>query len=273
MNVPLSMTADNPFRDINEPSGFFSSRGSYAAELKLGYVVEQDQGLGVLVGEPGLGKSSLLRRLVAEARAAEWAVADVFFPRLGVEELLGFLAAEFAPAQPLPSSAGRDERLRRLAARLTELSADGGAALIVVDDAHLVRRAAFFETLLLLMNLRQRNDVRLTVVLAGTPALLADIARVPAFAQRVAVTAVLAPLDSDETTAFIRHRLTAAGHSPETFTDSAVAAIYEESVGVLRTINRLCEMSLLVSLSEGRNQVTTDDVQTVAAETRLLAAC
>lgn len=262
--MPRTTSTGLPFREAASDEFFFPGASPAAAEQKLGYLFEQGLGLGLVLGAPGLGKSLLLRRLTARAAAAGHAVADVFFPRLGLDDLLALLDAELTGERA--AVAGRDERLRRIAERLARLTADGAGGLIVIDDAHRLRSRGVFEAFHSLLNLRQRDDARLTVVLAGEPSLAADLARVPALAQRLAVTATLRPFDAGETAGYVRHRLAAAGRDSELFTEAALSAVFEHSDGVPRAINRLCELAVVVADADGRSRIDSAAVEVVAEE-------
>ena len=55
----------------------------------------------------------------------------------------------------------------------------------------------------------------------------------------------LQPLNLFETQNYIAHRLHIAGGNPEIFDKSAIALIHEQSGGIPRRINQLCDTSLL----------------------------
>jgi general secretion pathway protein A len=255
----------SPFREAATESFFHPGAVARAAELKLAHVVEQGLDVALLVGEPGLGKTTLLRRATSHAASLGHAVADVFFPRLGVDDLLAFLDTELSSASP-GACDGREARLHRIAAQVRQLGAEGRGVVISVDDAHLLRDAAVFEALHALLNLREREGARLTLLLAGQRSLLADLAKVPAFARRVAVTATLTPLGRDETAGYVHHRLTAAGYDRDFFDDQALDAVHDASGGVARAINHVCDVALLIAGAENRDRVLHRDVDAAVQE-------
>jgi len=254
----------SPFREPPIGTAFFPSSPAHAADLKLAYAVEQGLEAAVLYGPPGLGKTTLLRRAVARAASAGHAIADVFFPRVNADELIEFIDAELT-AEASRHQAETGPRMNRIAAHVRTLTEAGRGVVIAIDDAHLLRDAAF-ETLHLLLNLREREAARVTVLLAGQPSLAAALARCPSFAQRIALSASLAPMRSDELAAYIRHRLSTTGRVADTFDAEAVATIHARSFGVPRSVDRLCEMALLIATVERRERVTTADVASADRE-------
>lgn len=244
-------------------AAFFAGSQAAGAELKLAYAFEQELEIAVIVGDSGLGKTTLLRRFTSRSEAAGHVVVDVFFPQLTADGLLSFIAAELGDA---PVSGDRDALVRRISQLVREIAERGLALVIVIDDAHLMSDAATLEALQLLLNLREREDARLTIVMAGQRSLIAKLGRVPAVAQRVGITATLLPLNDEETSAFTRQFLRANGHGEMLIDDEALQSVYPLTGGVPRMIKRLCEMATLVAASGGASEVSLADLRSVAAE-------
>lgn len=255
----------SPFREAATESFFYPGAVARAAELKLAHALEQGLDVALLVGEPGLGKTTLLRRAAAHAESLGHIVADVYFPRLGVDDLLAFVDEELSSTASEPR-VGRETRLHRIADHVRSLGAESRGVVVAIDDAHLLRDPSVFEALHLLLNLRERENARLTLLLAGQRGLLADIAKTPAFAQRVAVTATLTPLGRDGTAGYVHHRLTAAGYDRNLFDDPALDAVHDASGGVARVINHVCDVALLIAGAENRDRVLRRDVDAAVQE-------
>ena len=253
----------SPFRSMATGAAFFSESHAGAAEMKLGYAWDHRLEAALIVGESGLGKTTLLRRFANRLAADGHSVVDLFFARLDVDGLLAFIHQELeGPAEAI----GRESRLRWIAQRARELSHDDRGLAILVDDAHLLRDAEIFEAMHMLLNLRDREGARLTIVLAGQRALLADLGQVPAFAQRISVTATLAPLAADQTASYIRHLLRAADLDDRLFEDEAIESIHNRSIGIPRTINCLCEMALIMAQADGRSSISRRDIELLTPE-------
>lgn len=258
----------SPFRDSSNADTFFAESSAGTAELKLAYACGEGLDLALLIGDSGLGKTTVLRQLAARLTSNGHAVVDLYFSQLNVDNLLAFLDEELTDedSERPASDLVREARVRRIAGHTQRLAEASRHLAILIDDAHFLRDAAVYETLQLLLNLREKTGVSMTFVLAGQKALIADLTRFPALAQRVAVTSVLAPFTAAETTSYVRHRLGCAGATSNCFTKDVLAAIHERTAGTPRLIHRICEMSLLIARSEGRSQVSLDDLAAVDAE-------
>ena len=66
---------ETPFRTCLDPRFFYQSPTHEEALARLHFLVEQNRRLGVLLGEPGSGKSLLLEVFAAEGRRDGRAVA------------------------------------------------------------------------------------------------------------------------------------------------------------------------------------------------------
>ena len=118
------------------------------------------------------------------------------------------------------------------------------------------------EQIRLLSNLETDKEKLLQIILIGQPELREklNLHQLRQIKQRVMVDYHIEPLDQDELTQYIRHRLSIAtqSHSVKklSFNDTAVASIFAFSQGVPRLINLICERALLLSFVQEKNTIT-----------------
>lgn len=261
------------FRSCAPAEFFYPGRSHEASILKLRYLVEQRQGIAVVSGVSGSGKSCVLETFCEQLPASGGPVVSVLFPQLTPAELLGYLVAKLESAEGAPpaSSDGLDHILQRLENQLLKLTAAGRHPLILIDDAHLIADRRVFQTLQLLLNYRKANHIEFSVILAGQPELIGQVKRYAALLDRLAFISTLNPLDQEETSAYVRHRLVTAGGTATIFDDEALAAIYELSGGLPRRINRVCDFALLVGYADNLDRLTPAQIEAVAEEISLAA--
>jgi general secretion pathway protein A len=110
------------------------------------------------------------------------------------------------------------------------------------------------EEIRLLLNLQLEDAYLLTLLLVGQPALEAMVDRQKPLAQRISMVTHLQALTSEETEAYIVHRLQIAGRNETMFTPEAVETIHRISGGLPRRINHICDGCLLEGfLSNAQN--------------------
>jgi type II secretory pathway predicted ATPase ExeA len=251
-----------PFDNDDEPRFYYPSEIHQATLLKLHYAIENRRGAGLLAGMPGLGKTLLVRALLADLADEYEPRIHVRFPQLGPEQLVAYLAAELT-GQRLPSAAV-DENLHRMEACLQENTRGGRHAVVVIDDAHLLCGSDAMETLRLLLN----YESAWTILLVGQPGLLPALDRMPALEERMSVKCLLQRFSIDESAAYVSHRLLAAGAKDvhTVFQPDALERIHQLADGIPRRINRLADLALLIGFAEEQRTIRAAQVEAVAEE-------
>lgn len=259
--------SQKPFHYHTPKECWYRSVSQQAAMLRLHYSVRNRVGACLLLGNSGLGKSTILRMLKSEGGNLKPFV-QLVFPSLAAVELLRTLAVELCD--------GPTARLRELSAdgllleirkSLTEHVLEDNHPIIAFDDAHQLSGDALTRTVQPLLNLRDLDDrLDFTVILAGQPILSSQLSRHLQLRERIGVTALLDGFDASETSDYIQTRLAAAGRTTPIFTPDAERCLFELSGGNPRRLNRLCDMVLLVGYAEGLTKITAAQVDAVGRE-------
>ena len=263
-----------PFRNTADPQFYFRSMTHQAALLKLRYAAENRLGACLLAGGVGYGKSFTAAILAHDLGEEYRPVVQVRFPQLAPGELLSHLAVELAQGDAgdgheLPVDVGErglDATIRTIGRHLRRHADAGRKPLVIIDDAHLISDLRVFQTLQLLLNFQQDQTGGFTLLLVGERTLLGRIGRIPQLNDRIGIKSLLRPLSREETAGYVAHRLETAGASEPIFDDAGIDALFEQSGGVPRKINRLCDLALLVAYADGLTAVTPTEVEAVVDE-------
>ena len=248
-----------PFDNVPDPRFYVRCSQHDAAHRWLSYGIQTGKGMLLLTGDIGCGKTLLSRRLIVGLSSARYDVALVANPALSPSELLDEVVSQFGLGL-VRSKAGR---LKMLNERL-ELNAQRGiSSVLVVDEAQAIESVKGFEELRLLTNFQLNDRFLLTVVLIGQPELRHRVAGIPQLNQRIAVRAHLGPFTAEETTSYITVRMKAVTDRTDVFTKEATSAIYEQSKGIGRLINALCDQCLFAGAIEHALQIDDRLVQRV----------
>lgn len=240
-----------PFDNVPDPRFYVSCSQHETAYRWLSYGIQTGKGMLLLTGDIGCGKTLLSRRLIAGMTATQYDVALVANPALSPSELLDEVLSQFG-LDLVRSKAGR---LQILNERL-ELNVQCGIrSVLIVDEAQTIENIKGFEEIRLLTNFQLNDRFLLTVVLVGQPELRHRVARIPQLNQRIAVRAHLGPFTEEETMLYITSRMGAATDRTDVFTKEAVAVIYEQSKGIGRLINALCDQCLFAGAIEHAVQI------------------
>jgi hypothetical protein len=140
----------------------------------------------------------------------------------------------------------------------------GHPALIIFDEAHLLKPAVL-EELRLLSNLTRDGEPLVQIFLVGQPELEKRLLKNRSLRQRITVRYCIKPLTREETKSYIAHRLRAAGCSRphKIFPDGPMEAVHRLAGGLPREINVIAGYAMLNCFLNDANQVTCEHVRSV----------
>lgn len=258
-----------PFSITPDPAFVYLSAAHRDALAHLLYGVGQggSSGFVQLTGEVGTGKTTLCRCLLEQV-PPDTRVALVLNPLMTPQELLATICEELGidTAGISESNKGLVDALN---AYLLDQHARGRRVVVVIDEAQNLSPEAL-EQVRLLTNLETSKDKLMQMVLLGQPELRQLLQRknLRQLEQRITARYHLAPLDRDETRAYVLHRMKVAGAARNPFRRSALRALYERSGGVPRLINIIADRALAAAYAREKDWVTERMVNAAAQEVR-----
>lgn len=251
-----------PFDHAWDPRFYYPSEAHQVTLLKLRYALDHPRGAALLAGAAGLGKSLLVLTLLDALPDCFGPRVIVRFPQMPPSQLLAFIAEELTGKSM--DGATIDRSVQAIQRALQWNVQEGRRALLVIDEAHLLRDSETLETLRLLMNF----EPAWMPLLVAQPLLLPALERMPELEERIGVQCLLHPFSVEDSLSYISHRLRAAGAADvhAVFDPAALEAIHQSSGGIPRRINRLGDLALLIGFAEEQRRVTAAHVAAVADE-------
>ena len=259
---PLGLV-EPPFSLSPDPRFFFLSAQHRTALAKITYVAEQRQGLAVLYGDIGVGKTTVARRLYQiYSDDPGYEAAYLPMPIYPSEfQFLKAICSEFG----LPPRRSKYAQLEHLNAYLIDVWRQGKNVILIVDEAQaLVGRQ--FELIRQLLNFESNTQKLIQIVLIGQNELRNKLRLKKPLRSRIATRSTIEPLDLQDTRAMINFRVMVAGRTEPLFTEEAIQAIYDYSHGMPRDVCVLGLNVLPLALLRGVQQIDVDLVQTAISE-------
>lgn len=255
----------HPFHITPDPEFLYTSPSHREALASVMYGIEARKGFLALVGDVGVGKTTVLRTFTEKADKEKLKIIYLFNANVTFKNLVKTLCGELG----LPSDTeDYFELVPTLHQALIEQYRQGRNVALIVDEAQNMPLETL-ENLRMLSNLETTKDKLIQIVLCGQVELdyLLNLQQLRQLKQRIVIRCVISPLTAEQSAEYIRHRLARAGCTRRIpFTKTALREIIRHARGVPRIINILCDNALLTAFGRRLERVDKDAVKEVIVD-------
>lgn len=265
MYLDFYLLKKEPFHVTPDPEFLFLSPSHKAALRALVYGVEERQGFVALLGEVGLGKTTILRSYLERVDQSQLKPIHLLHPNLSFRELLHTLCQECGLEGTTENIAETITRLHHVL--IGEYQQGRNVALLVDEAQHMPLET--LEQLLLLSNLETSTQKLLQIVLVGQPEFEAKLnaQALRQLKQRLVIRATIVPLTAEESRDYILYRLAKVRLADNPiFTRGALQAIITQAQGIPRVLNILCTNALILGFVKGQPRISVKIAQEAIAE-------
>jgi general secretion pathway protein A len=229
------------------------------------YSLEERQGVATLIGEPGTGKTTLLKSVLRLLGSDLHGIllSDV---ALSGGSLLRQVLIEIAPTQTMEQGL-----LNALRHAIDESFRSDHVLVLMVDEAQALTDRQLQEVQYL-SNLEEGGEKVVQLILAGQPSLESRLEdeQFRALSQRIAVRSHVKPLSLRHTRAYVELRLQVSGaRESGPFVSAAVTRLHELSGGIPRVINLIADRALVIAYADDLTVVDERVVVHAAEELRI----
>jgi type II secretory pathway predicted ATPase ExeA len=220
----------------------------------------------LLTGEPGVGKTCVLRALRARLPAAGFRLTYCHNATLGRRDFYRQLCL----ALGLSPHATAAAVFYNVATHVQDLAQQRVHPVFLIDEAHLLHEQMLGH-LHILLNYEWDSKALLSLVLVGLPELddLLKMRRYRSLYSRLHVRLHVDALTPEDTAEYLRYRMKRAGVEREIFTADAVAMLHEAASGGMRDLDRLATGCLHEAARKKRKLVERDLLARVVDRDRL----
>ena len=246
---------DYPFLSTADRRFFYLSESQAKAKDYLSYLLVLRDGIVVVTGEPGVGKSVLIDQAIHDM-PEKLSIAQLNQTLLTHDEFLLSVCMQF---NCTPECKDKPELYKAIQSYAMDQHLELTPVLIVIDEAQNLSPLVL-EEIRLLANMEMFGRKLIQFILLGQPELAINITALPndAFTQLVRLNHQLEPLSREEICEYIDYRLYVAGNDGRLeFPRELIDGILCYTGGIPRLINQLCDMMLVTAFINKTDQIDT----------------
>ena len=241
---PFALTADSAF--------FYPSENHENCLRHLLYSLERGQGLIVITGEVGTGKT-LITNVLMQSLGKKTHVAFLVSSKLDSFDTLQYVLQEFDLET---SGESKTDLLINLKNSLLSYAMLDEKFILIIDEAQNLS-VDVLEELRLLIDFEKSGKGLLQIILVGQPQLenTLKLPELTQLTQRIGLRCRLLPLNYAETKGYIEKRLSVAGAAYPIFTERAIEEIFVHSQGIPRVINLIGDLAFVLGFSAKQREI------------------
>jgi general secretion pathway protein A len=257
---------EKPFNLNPDPDYLYMSEGHENTLTHLQYAIGENKGFVVVTGEIGAGKTTLINYLLGEI-PSDIDVGLINNTHIPASQFIKLVCREF---ELEIAGLDRTAMIDRFHEFLLEMYTARKRVVLIVDEAQNLNPKTL-EEVRLLSNLESEKQHLLQIILVGQPELKVKLQRpdLQQLAQRVTVHCHLKGLNEADVGNYIYYRMEVAGGDKDKrnlFDPSAISEIYENSNGIPRLINIICDTALVYGYADSIKQIDAKIIRDVVKE-------
>lgn len=251
-----------PFNKDVKTKDLFFSEDFNETMARLNYL-KDTRGIGVLTGEPGIGKTSALRSFVDNLNSSLF--KPVYFP-MSTGSVMDFYRGIATELDEEPRFR-KIELFYQIQQSIKSYFYEKKITPVIILDEMQMASNKFLNDISIMFNFSMDSQNPFILILTGMPFLMDRLSlnQSQPLAQRIVMRYKMGSLKKDEVKNYIEHNLSLAGATHEIFSSQAIEAITSRSKGWPRLINKLAINSLLLGY-QLKVEVIDDDVVFKAAK-------
>jgi len=210
---------------------------------------EQQGAIALIIGQTGLGKSSLLRLFIHQLPQNRYNPLYLHITPLNANAFLRLIVIKLGEKPKM----GKDRMLLQILERINQ---NDKCTLFIIDEAHLIDPNTLTDLRLLISSIDE--DISLKIILCGQENLSHLLKRSSHadLLHRVTLQFIMRSLSKEKTSAYIDYRIIKSRGSDKIFEPEAKDLIHDYTGGVPRQINNVATACLINAAARDMKKIT-----------------
>jgi len=254
----------NPFDKEIPTDKLYESRDMKELDSRLKYMLD-NRGICLIVGEPGSGKSTGLRKFYETMSRSLYKPCYLPLTTLTVKEFYQALAGLLGETPAYK----KVTLFQQIQSSISNLYFEKRITpVIIVDEIHMAPTSVL-DDLRVIFNFKVDSANPFVLILSGQPSIRSKLSLNSCYPlrQRITMRYSMQGLTPEETASYCTSRMKLAGCTREVFTPAALAAIHTTSGGFPRSINNVALTALMYSTAHKLDMVDEEAVYQANVET------
>jgi type II secretory pathway predicted ATPase ExeA len=219
--------------------------------------LEEIKGVGLITGDPGLGKTTAIRFWTESLNKSQYKVIYITLSTITVMEFYKQLADELG----LEPSASKRKNFKQIQEEIKRLSIEKRITPVIILDEANYLSSGIINDLKILLNFDMDSKDRFILLLVGQPSIrsLLGYKAQDALRQRISINYSFQHLDKNESRNYIDTKMKESGLNQCIISDEAYNQIINSGNGTPRMINQIMDKCLLI-LSNLKQDIITEDM-------------
>lgn len=254
--------ADHPFAEKIAVEGIVPDERITQGLARLRFLAQYCT-VALIIGEVGVGKSTLLRLFIDSLEKNHFNAVYVHLTNLRALSLLKILVNALGEVP----TRGKEKVVLQI---LNKIKSTDMTTVLLIDEAHLLDPEVLIDLRLLVSSATEHSSP-LKIVLCGHPMIKKQIRRSchEALAQRITVHYHLPPMSLSQTNQYIDFQMRRVMGSEKIFEPEVKNQIHEYTRGIPRLVNNLASACLMNAAAGNFQKVNADVLTQTLHEFRL----
>lgn len=244
----------NPFDKEISTENLFLSKDMKELDSRLKYMLDA-RGICLVIGEPGSGKSTVLRKMVETLNHSLYRPCYLPLTTLTVKDFYQAMASLLGET-PAHKKYALFQQIQNCIQNL--YYEQRVTPVIIIDEVHMAP-VPVLDDLRAIFNFRVDSANPFVLILAGQQHIRNKLSLNTCYPlrQRITMRYSMQGFSAEETIEYCKSRMRIAGCTSEVFSPSALAAIHSVSGGFPRNINNIAVATLMYCT--GKKMLTADE--------------